>query len=285
VTCGELGDKERVIWIASGEDSHAIDVRPRILAAGGDDTLVTIVVRGRVKLPDDVGEIRRKASELGDVGLIVIDPLSASLKPGKNSNSDTDVREALDPLNALADDLDTIVSGVRHIGKDRTRGALASVLGSVEWVNVPRVVLVVAPDDEEDDLHHIQVVAGNRVKPGEAGRSFRINGVLLPEHPEIEEVVTLATEIGVSSKDVEDLLAQQLPARKRVSAEAVQKVVLDALASGEKSRAYLNETCKNELGVNADTVYKSALDPLRREGRITVYKPSLKGAWYWRLAP
>src|SRR5260370_1444416 len=36
VTRGEFGDKKNVIWIAAGEDSLALDVRPRIEAAGGD---------------------------------------------------------------------------------------------------------------------------------------------------------------------------------------------------------------------------------------------------------
>jgi hypothetical protein len=68
-TVGKYGDKRHVLWIACGEDSHSIDVRPRIEAAGGDANLVHVVARGRVKLPEDVEEIRRKAQELGDVAL------------------------------------------------------------------------------------------------------------------------------------------------------------------------------------------------------------------------
>jgi AAA domain len=283
VTRGELGPNCRVIWIASGEDSHAIDVRPRILAAGGDDTLVTYVHRGHIKLPDHVEEIRRKALELVDVGLIVLDPVSASLGSGKNSNQDVDVREAIAPLNELADELDAVVVGVRHVGKDRSRGALSSVLGSVEWVNVPRAVLVVAADDEEEGLHHIQAIAGNRVAKGSSGRSFRIEGVLMPEHPEIEEEVTRAVETGDSGKDVEELLANQLPGRKRVAAATVQDIILEQLATGEKSREYIDTVCKDQVGANPDSVYKSGLAPLKKVGKITARKDGMSGGWHWRL--
>jgi hypothetical protein len=39
-----------VIWIAS-EDSNAIDVKPRVKAAGGDDTKILVVSEGWVQLP------------------------------------------------------------------------------------------------------------------------------------------------------------------------------------------------------------------------------------------
>src|SRR4051794_16939524 len=68
VTRGELGEETHVICVAAGEDSHAIDVRPRIRVAGGDDTLVTLVKEGRIKLPDHVPDLREKAIEMGGVG-------------------------------------------------------------------------------------------------------------------------------------------------------------------------------------------------------------------------
>lgn len=53
------------------------------------------------------------------------------------------------------------------------------MLGSSDWVNVRRCVIAIAHDDNEDDLRHMQVVAGNRVRQAE-GRLFRIEGCLLP---------------------------------------------------------------------------------------------------------
>ena len=50
VTNGEYGEKRSVIWIVAGEDSLSIDVKPRIVAAGGDPTRVTITKQGRIRL-------------------------------------------------------------------------------------------------------------------------------------------------------------------------------------------------------------------------------------------
>jgi hypothetical protein len=72
MTRGELGEKRTVLWIAS-EDSAAIDVKPRLRAAGGDPKRVHVVQRGWLQLPRDIDVLRAKASELGDVGMIAVD--------------------------------------------------------------------------------------------------------------------------------------------------------------------------------------------------------------------
>ena len=67
-----------------------------------------------------------------------------------------------------------MVFGVRHLGKDSSRGALASVLGSTAFVDVPRAVILMAADDEDEMLFHAQVVAGNRGPRGDTGRAYRL---------------------------------------------------------------------------------------------------------------
>ena len=49
----------------------------------------------------------------------------------KNSNSETDIRDAIAPLNKLADDHGIMVFGVRHLSeKECSQGVLAAILGS-----------------------------------------------------------------------------------------------------------------------------------------------------------
>ena len=56
VTRGELGEHPNVMWVATGEDSYAIDVRPRIEVAGGDVSRVTVLSQGRLVLPEPMFE-------------------------------------------------------------------------------------------------------------------------------------------------------------------------------------------------------------------------------------
>jgi hypothetical protein len=264
-----------VICISS-EDSAEIDLKPRLVAAGAAIDRC-FCIRQSVQLPDAVDELRELARAIGDVGLLSIDPVANHIG-NRNSNSEGEVRHAIAPLNKLADDLSCLLIGVRHVGKDRTRGALASILGSTAWVDTPRAVVMVAVDDEDPLVRHIQVVAGNRSLSGSA-QAFRIDAVAVAG---LAEPITLAVPLGESAKSVEDLVGAKPDGAARVAAELVQSAILRALETGEKSRAFIDEVCRDELAVSPNAVYKSGLKPLRDAGRIKARKDGLRGAWYWR---
>ena len=138
---------------------------------------------------------------------------------------------------------------------------------------------MIAVDNEDPLVRHIQVVAGNRSLNG-SGHAFRIEAA---DVPGLTEPITRAVMLGDSTKSVDELLAAPRAASEgRVPATKVQDVILEALATGEKSRAYLDQACADELGVNPDTVYKSGLAPLRKDGSITPRKSDWDGGWYWR---
>jgi hypothetical protein len=208
----------------------------------------------------------------------VIDPVSGTLASGKSGNGDVDVREALEPLNELADNLDCTIVGVRHLGKDRTRGALSSVLGSVEWVNVPRVVIAIAADDEDDNLRIIQVIAGNRIRKGDAAQSFRITGKLLPC---LTEEVTLAVSEGESAKNVETLLLA--PAQPRAAMRSdCKSLILRELIDGPKPLDYLKAKAAAETGASGETTYRAA-NELKAEGKARPRNTGPGTPWLWHL--
>jgi AAA domain len=281
VTLGELGEKRRVIWIALGEDSYEIDILPRIVAGGGDPKLVKYLERGRLLLPDSIPALLKYARGLGDVGLIVIDPLGGGFSGDRSSNLDSDVRPAIAPLNQLADLLACMVIGVRHITNKEVRGgSLAGILGSSDWGNVPRAVLALVRDDGDEGIRHIQVVAGNRV-PSAAGRSFRIIG-----KPVVDggEPVSVAIDFGDSEKDVDDLLGNGNVRRDQLDKQALQVLILAHLETGPKSREYLNELGRDELKATPDQVYRQGIEPLRQAEKITASKDGLVGGWSYALA-
>jgi hypothetical protein len=266
----------RALFVST-EDSAEIDLKPRLVAAGAALENV-FLVRGHVKLPGDVFEVRRLAREYGPLALLVIDPVANHIG-NRNSNSDAEVRDAIAPLNWLANELDCLIVGVRHPGKDRSRGALASILGSTAWVDTPRAVVMIAVDDEDKSVRHIQVVAGNR-SPNGAAQAFRIDAVPVAG---LAEPITVAVPLGESAKSVDDLIANTSADGSRVSPEQLQTLILDALATGEKSRDYIDQAAKDELDANPDTVYKSGLEPLRQAGQVKPRKSGLNGGWHWRL--
>ncbi len=263
VTRGELGSKRNVVWIGS-EDSAAIDIKPRIVAAGGDPKRVLIVTSGWIQLPRDIVEISRAMTEFADVGMVVIDPVGNHIS-GKESNSETDVRDAIAPLNQLADEHDAMVFGVRHLSeKECSKGVLAAILGSSAWVQVPRVVLAVARDDQDPSISHIQCVAGNRLPADTPGRMFRIEGVTLPE---LDNEVTRVVWLGDSTKDVETMLGNSNNKEPSKTASA-RDLILDILeAEGAQESDNLDARVARETGLAAQTI-RNTRSGLGKEGLI-----------------
>lgn len=263
VTRGELGAKRNVVWIGT-EDSASIDIKPRVVAAGGDPARVLIPKEGWIQLPRDVDAIRRAMTEFGDVGMLALDPISNHIS-GKNSDADTDIRDAISPLNPIADEFECMVFGVRHLSeKDCSKGVLAAILGASAWVHVPRAVLAVARDNEDADVSHVQCVSGNRLPAGTPGRMFLIDGVLLPG---LENEVTRATWIGDSSKDVETMLGNsnvKEPSRSEAARELIQDILDD---EGEQESDALDARVAQETGIAAKTVQNVRVK-LRGDGLI-----------------
>jgi hypothetical protein len=266
------------VLFLSSEDSVEIDLKPRLVAAGAAIARC-FCIEQHVRLPDDVDALRALATDIGGVGLLVIDPVANHIGD-KNTNADGEVRNAIAPLNGLADELGCLLIGVRHPGKDRSRGALASVLGSTAWVDTPRAVVMVAVDDEDPLVRHIQVVAGNRSLNG-AAQAFRIDAV---EVEGLDEPITLAVELGESEKSVEDLVGAKTESKAHVAADLVQQAVLQALETGPKTRDYLDAVCEDQIGVSKNMVWKSGIAPLRTAERIKARKDGLTGGWSYELS-
>jgi hypothetical protein len=257
VTRGKLGERRGVVWISS-EDSPAIDIRPRVEAAGGDPDRILVVKHGWIQLPRDIDLITsavisfdRANDRAFDVAMVVIDPVGNHIS-GRNSNSETDIRDAIAPLNAVADERGVMIFAIRHLSeKECSRGVLAAILGSSAWVQVPRAVLAVVRDDEDPQLAHVQCVAGNRLPPGTPGRMFRIEGVLLPG---FEEEVTRAVWAGASTKDVEAMLASPSSREPSRSDEAIERM-LDVLEDeGDQEAERFDSRIALEFGLSAGTV-------------------------------
>jgi hypothetical protein len=264
VTRGKLYTEPKRVLVVTSEDSVELDFLPRLLAAGGDPALVEIIV-GSFLMPRDLTWLKQTALRLGDVGLLVIDPVGNHLG-GVDTDKEGVVRDAISRLNELADELDCMVFGVRHLGKDSSRGALASVLGSTAWVDVPRCVILMAIDDEDDRLYHAQVVAGNR-GPKNAGRAFRLELVDVPPAKEI----TLAVAEGESGKDVEDLLAAASGGAQGSKSAKARELILDLLETTDAMESdALDARVAKETGVSAKTC-KNLRTKLRDEGLIAVY--------------
>ena len=79
-TRGELGERRNVVWIGS-EDSASIDIKPRVIAAGGAPERVAVVTDW-IQLPRDIDALAHTIATIGNVGLVVIDPVGNHIEIG-----------------------------------------------------------------------------------------------------------------------------------------------------------------------------------------------------------
>ena len=93
------------------EDGASDTVVPRLMAAGADLKKVFIVtaVRGddgkgrrAFNLQSDLEHLEAKITEIGDVRLVVIDPISSYLGPKVDSHVNAAVRGVLEPVSEMA---------------------------------------------------------------------------------------------------------------------------------------------------------------------------------------
>jgi len=272
-TTGVYGPARNVLLVST-EDSAAIDIRPRLTAAGGNAAHVHLITSA-FTLPTDLDRLRALALEIGNVGLIIIDPVGNHLG-GADTDKESLVRNAIHGLNALADELGCVILGIRHLTKARMNGALAAVLGSVAWIDLPRAVLVFAPDDEDDMIFHVQVVAGNRSGRG-AAQAFRIE----LRDVGLTEPVTYAADLGESAKSVDELLAT-LNVPKGAKRASVKELILRELAKGERPMDYLKSVAIAEIDASGETTWRAA-NELKAEGKVAVSNSGSDRKWFWRL--
>lgn len=253
-TNGDFGPKRRVIWLALNEDSYELDVKPRIVAVGGDPEMVVVLSAGQFTLPDSVAALRRRARQYGDVGCIIIDPLGGAMPAGTNTNFDGDVRDAIAPLNPLAADLKCVMFGVRHVSHKAKSGTLsAAIIGSSDWVNVPRAVIGMMRDQDDKNVRHVQVVTNNR-SPNRNGLRFRIEGVPMHEYGLTNEVARVVLE-GKSEVNVDEEFATSKERAARGAADRALGEMLTILETeGEQLANDLYQRVAAIVGCSERTV-------------------------------
>jgi RecA-family ATPase len=165
-----------LIW--SGEDDPADTLLPRLLASGGDRSRVYFVdgtrVNGAIQPFDparDMKALQEKAEEIGDVRLLIVDPVVSAVLGDGHKNTET--RRSLQPLVDLAANMGIALLGITHFGKGGQGGdPVQRVLGSVAFTAVARVVLVAAKVKNDDGTGDRRLLARGKSNIGPDGGGY-----------------------------------------------------------------------------------------------------------------
>jgi hypothetical protein len=186
---GPNGDAGDVIILAA-EDDAADTIVPRLIAAGANRTRVHVVkavegddgVERAFNLAVDLDRLEKEHG-LGQVRLLVIDPISAypgTMKSkGINRNHGADVRTVLNRLATFAAQHDLGVLAISHLNKTSGARAITRIMGSLEWVAVPRAVFLVT--EEAGTGRRLFLPLKNNLAPDRIGYAFEIENKVVAD--------------------------------------------------------------------------------------------------------
>ncbi len=171
-----------VIW--SGEDGIADTLTPRLIAAKANLNRIHMLTgtreNGRSRPFDftkDIHQLREAIMELGGVRLVVIDSIVQAVAGDSNKNSA--VRKALDPLVELAQEHNCAILGITHLTKNsKGKSPLDRVSGSLAFGAVARVVLLTAKisagENGDESPGCVLVRAKSNIGPDHGGFMYQI---------------------------------------------------------------------------------------------------------------
>ena len=279
-----------VIWLTA-EDDIEDTVVPRLVAAGADCDRVHIVKMMREKgkrrmfsLVTDIEALRKKIEEIGDVALIIIDPMSAYVGVGKVNNSQTtDVRGFLTPLTDLAAQQHVAIIGIMHFNKNAdVTNAMLRIADSLAYVAAARHVYVVV-DDVEVEHRRLFVKAKNNLSPDNSALSYMTGARKVGEDEETgEEIFAPYIIWGAEHVKVTATEAMQAEAEGGQSKHARNEAtdfLRSRLASGPVERNELKEEA------DANGISYSTLKRAKKELNVEAVKGrgSTHGKWLWSL--
>ena len=179
------------VVLVSCEDDPADTIRPRLDACGADTGRVHVLTGVQRIEPfrnkksetaftlADLEPLDRALGQLGDVRLVVIDPVGSYFGAERDSHVDTEVRALLAPLAVLAQKHRVAILLVAHTRKSITGTADESVLGSRAFTGLARAVhhLMRDPDSR---FRRLFLPGKCNLTVEQSGLGFRLAGAGVP---------------------------------------------------------------------------------------------------------
>lgn len=268
-----------LIW--SGEDDPADTLLPRLMAAGGNKSRVHFVEGTRINGESqpfdparDMSALQAQAEKLGDVKLIIVDPIVSAVTGDSHKNTET--RRSLQPLVDLAAGMNAALLGITHFSKGGQGGDPSQrVLGSVAFIAVARVVMVAAKVKTEDGEQERRILARSKSNIGPDDGGYEYNLEQTEPLPGIQaSYVTWGASVKGTARELLTDPNEQDGGEKSAidsATEFLREVLKDGLTP-----------CKT-IQVEAKDAGISWASTRRAGDLLNVIKTKGAGGWYWKL--
>ena len=258
------------VIILACEDDVADTIRPRLDRAGANVEKVAVVDsvsvgdRNRAfSLEDDLLRLRELIAELGDVRLIIVDPISAYCG-SVDSHKNAEVRAMLAPLAELAAECRLAVVAINHLSKAAGKAIYRS-LGSIAFAAAARACWTFAKDPD-DETRRLMLPAKMNLAPDAYGLAYCIEDGVIVWHDE----PIMAT--------ADDILASEHGDREAADPFPVEWLK-DRLAEGPVS---VKEV---ERDARSHGISPKQLRTAREKLNVLTRKSGFEGGWVIELPP
>jgi RecA-family ATPase len=272
-----------LIW--SGEDDAKDTLVPRLIAAGADRNRIHFI--GDVNIgrteprpfnpSTDMLELQKKANEIGNIKLIIVDPIIHAVTGDSHNNGD--VRHSLKPLVDLATQLNAAILGITHFTKGTAgKEPLDRVTGSLAFGAVARIVLVTSKESMSSSMRYILARAKSNIGLYGDGFYYEIQETTLSNFPGITTSKIAWKEIAEGS--IQDLLSQSKDNENQSSTlQEAQEFISSILADGAM-KANDVYACAKDAGFSKTTV-----DRAKKALGLKPYKVGYgaDSKWLWPL--
>jgi putative DNA primase/helicase len=239
--------------------------------------------RRMFNLVTDLELLHQKIKEIGNVVLIIIDPVSAYLGIGKvDSYRTTDVRGVLGPLKELAEEKMVSIVGVMHFNKKTdVHEAILRIADSLAYVAAARHCFVVLDDAENN--RRLFVKAKNNVAPDMAALSYTIDTKSVGTDPELKTPIVAPYVVwGTDHVTITATEAMQAEAGGKSNGlsstrETAKQFLSQKLATGPVLKSEIDDEA------DANNISKRTLERAKTDLGIIAKKGGYQGAWTWEL--
>jgi len=284
--CGEGKAPLGNVILLSAEDGAADTIRPRLEATDADLKRVHLISavrdvdrRRTLNLQHDLDLLESKIAEIGDVALVVIDPISSYL--GKtDSHKNSEVRGLLEPLSEMAERTRVAVLSVTHFSKagaNTATKALHRFIGSIAFTGAPRAAFAVI-DDAEHDGRRLFLHAKNNLSSVPQGLAFRVEQCLIGDGIVASRIVWDTAPVTITANEA---LAADVAGSEVHSAIEEGVEWLRQLLAQSPIPASLVRAEADAAGLSWATIKRA-----KKAGGFEHFREggvADKGRWFWRL--
>lgn len=274
-----------LIW--TGEDDPGDTLVPRLIAAGADRSRVRFVgytaIDGERRPFDparDVDLLTQAAADVGDVALIVVDPIVSAVSGDSHKNAE--VRRGLAPLVDLAARMDAALLGITHYSKGTGgREPLERVTGSIAFGALARVVLgTVRMEAKEGEPQKMMMArAKSNIGPDGGGFTYAFEQIELPGYPGVSasRIVWGAAVEGTARELLQEAEYEQ--DRQAPARDEAEDFLRDLLETGPMRTDAIKVEAK-EAGITWSTI-RRAKEAIGAKATRRGYGED--GGWFWML--